>query len=93
MPLLTFSKRNGKIMTEGRSCYAVTKEVAEFVIYIINEIADLYNQSTSKVYCVLENTGCINDYLVPFYDVLHTMSSGSVAEDVIEYIKARGASI
>ncbi|MBQ1518094.1 MAG: DUF3791 domain-containing protein [Clostridia bacterium] len=71
----------------------MTKETAEFVIYIINELANLYNKSTSAIYCTLESTGCIKDYLVPFYDVLHTLSSESVAEDVIKYLETRGTSI
>ncbi len=41
----------------------------------------------------MSETGCIKDYLVPFYDVLHTMSSQSVAEDVLEYVESRGGKI
>ena len=62
----------------------MSREVAEFVIYIINEIANNRGKTTPQVYKVLSKTGCISNYLVPFYDVLHTMSSQSVAEDVLE---------
>ena len=73
--------------------FSMSIETAEFVIYIINELANIFNISTSKVFGVLDSTSCIDEYLVPFYDVLHTMSSSSVAEDVIEYIKLRGSSL
>lgn len=66
---------------------------AEFVIYMVNEIANSLNRYPSKVYRVLNQTGCIQKYLIPFYDVLHTMSSESVAEDVLEYVRAQGGSL
>lgn len=71
----------------------MSTQAAAFVIYIINELADRYARYPSHVYSVLDKTGCIEKYLVPFYDVLHTMSSDSVAGDVIEYIRQRGESI
>lgn len=71
----------------------MTKEVTEFVIYIINEIANANGCSTSDVYRILESTGCISNYLVPFYDVLHTMSSESIVSDVMEFIQSKGARI
>lgn len=71
----------------------MTREVAEFVIYIINEIANANECSTSRVYRVLDSTGCISNFLVPFYDILHTMSSDSIGADVMEFIQSRGASI
>ena len=50
-------------------------ESAEFVIYIINAIANAKNLYPSHVYKVLHDTGCIQKYIVPFYDVLYTMGT------------------
>lgn len=66
------------------------RETAEFVIYIINEVANLTGKSTARVYQVLSETGCVESYLAPFYDVLHTLSSETVVEDVLDYISQRG---
>ncbi|WP_044973739.1 DUF3791 domain-containing protein [Ruminococcus sp. HUN007] len=68
----------------------MNRETTEFVIYIINQIANIKNMSPSKVYSILNKTGCIKEYLVPLYDVLHTLSSNQVAEDVIEFVTTRG---
>ena len=62
----------------------MTDETAEFVIYIINAIANAQSLYPSHVYKTLQETGCIQKYLVPFYDVLHTLSF----EDSIEAITA-----
>ena len=71
----------------------MSKDVAEFVIYIINETANIRGKSTSQVYKILEETGCIKNYLVPLYDILHTMGSEGVVDDVIEYVEARGENV
>ena len=71
----------------------MSRLVTEFVIYIINEVANRNGLYPSQVYQAMDKTGCIRDYLVPYYDVLHTMSSERVSEDVLEYIRLRGAAI
>lgn len=71
----------------------MSKDVAEFVIYIINETANIRGKSTSQVYKILEETGCIKNYLVPLYDILHTMGSEGVVDNVIEYVEARGKTL
>lgn len=71
----------------------MSRETTEFIVYIINEIANTHETYPSHVYQVLQKTDCINSYLAPFYDVLHTMSSQSVVNDVLEYVRLRGESI
>lgn len=71
----------------------MTKESAEFVIYIINFLAHSLKKYPSEIYKVLESTNCINEYLVPFYDVLHTMGTEMIAEDVKKFVKNRGSSL
>lgn len=71
----------------------MTKETAEFVIYMINAIADKYNKSTSEVYRTLEKADCINNYLVPYYDVLHTMGVEALIDDISEYLQIRGVKV
>ena len=71
----------------------MSRETTEFIIYIINEIANLRGKSTSTVYCAFEQSGCIQKYLAPLYDVLHTMSPQMVVKDVEKYVAARGGSL
>jgi len=69
------------------------KKQAEFVIYIINEIANKKHKMSSQIYKVLQKTNCIKEYLVPMYDVLHTLSSETVVNDVCEFVKNRGENL
>lgn len=45
--------------------------------------------SPAKAYQKMESVGCVSNYLVPLYDILHTQSADFVAEDVEEYLKKR----
>ena len=82
-------------LLQGRGvCKGImTETTAEFVIYIINAIANAQNLYPSHVYKVLHDTGCIQKYLVPFYDILHTMGTESIINDVQTYLSQRGASL
>ncbi|MCQ2514899.1 MAG: DUF3791 domain-containing protein [Ruminococcus sp.] len=71
----------------------MNREETEFVIYIINEVANMLDKYPSNVYKAMNKTGCIRDYLVPLYDILHTMNSRIVASDVLKYVESRGVSI
>jgi len=71
----------------------VSREITEFVIYIINEIANDKGRTTSQIYKSMQAAGCIKNYLVPHYDVLHTMSSEAVMDDVVQYVSRRGGQL
>ena len=58
-----------------------------FIIYIIHKIARRNSLTPSQVYRLLNKTECISKYLVPCYDVLHTMSADAVADDALLWIK------
>lgn len=64
-----------------------------FVVYIIHACAEKWNMFPSEVYRKLRRAGCIDHYLVPHYDVLHTQGTGYIVDDVKEYLKLRGITI
>ncbi|MDY4829712.1 MAG: DUF3791 domain-containing protein [Campylobacter sp.] len=53
------------------------------MIYIIHKIARRNSLTPSQVYRLLNKTECISKYLVPCYNVLHTMSTDAVADDAL----------
>ena len=71
----------------------MNKDSLAFVIYMIHRCANQWNLTPAKVYQMLEETGCIQTYLVPHYEVLHTQSSGYVLEDIQQYLQRRGVAV
>ena len=66
------------------------KESFSFVVYMIHACANKWLKMPSEVYALLQKTGCIDHYLVPYYDVLHTLETDYLVEDIKEYLGVRG---
>ena len=71
----------------------MSKDTMEFVVYMIHVCANQKNISPAKVYEKLKKSGCIQNYLVPHYEVLHTQSSRYVADDIQQYLMKRGMTL
>lgn len=71
----------------------MNKNSLSFVIYMIHRCANQWGLPPSKVYQMLEESGCIQSYLVPHYDVLHTQSSRYVMDDIQQYLQKRGIAV
>ena len=71
----------------------MNEESFSFVIYLIHACADSWNVSPSQVYAALKSSGCIDKYLVPYFDILHTQSTEYVVSDISEYLKKREVSV
>lgn len=64
-----------------------------FVVYMIHRCANQWKLSPAKVYQKLKESGCIQSYLVPHYEVLHTQSSAYVLADIEQYLHRRGIAV
>ena len=71
----------------------MNKSSLSFVVYMIHRCANQWKLSPSKVYQMLDESGCIESYLVPHYEVLHTQSSKYVLEDIQQYLQQRGIAV
>lgn len=69
------------------------KESFSFVIYMIHACANKWDMIPSEVYRKLQSAGCIDDYLVPHYNILHTQSTGYIVEDIKAYLETRGVAV
>jgi hypothetical protein len=71
----------------------MNKDVMEFIVYMIHACSKKWLKSPSIVYQMLSNKNCINGYLIPHYEVLHTQSTQYVVEDIEKFIGSNGDSI
>ena len=60
---------------------------------MIHACSNRWNRSPKQVYRRLKDTGCIDGYLVPHYDILHTQGTDYVVDDIQEYLNVRGVTI
>ena len=64
-----------------------------YVVYMIHACADRWSKLPSDVYRTLKKSGCIDQYLVPNYEILHTQGTEFVVDDIQEYLDIRGVKI
>lgn len=69
------------------------EKLFSFTMYLIHEIADSRTSTPREVYRILKDFGCIDNYLIPHYEVLHTMGTDYLVKDICDYISSRGGSI
>lgn len=62
----------------------------EFVTYCISKLAQVLNLSQREVYRRLKESGILDGYIIPSYDVLHTFSSRYLVEDLTGYMREKG---
>ena len=84
--------REKKFLITVRGLY-MSKEAFSYVIYMIHACANKWNMMPSEVYRKLQSVGCIDCYLVPHYDILHTQGTGYIVDDIKEYLAVRGVEI
>ena len=65
----------------------------EFVVYMIHACANKWNQLPSAVYKKIRDSGCIQKFLVPNYEIMHTQGTDFVVSDIEEYLKVRKVAI
>lgn len=66
------------------------KEELEFSIFIIHQLAEKWNKTPSEVYKILNTSKILDDYIIKFYDVLHTMGSLALIDDITGFVQDRG---
>ncbi len=66
------------------------KEVLTFVIFLIHILAESLNKSPTTVYKLLSKSKILDTYIIPSYDVLHTLGRQYLIEDITSLVKERG---
>ena len=71
----------------------MNEDCFSFVVYMIHACADRWNTTPSNVYHTIKNSGCLDTYLIPYYDVLHTRSTDYIVHDIGEYLERKGFAV
>lgn len=73
-----------------KSC---NRKELEFSVFIINKLAEHTGKSVVEIYEILTETEVLDNYIIECYDVLHTLGSEYLMEDIIEVLKDRGVTL
>ncbi len=65
----------------------------EFAVFCIENVALAQDADAGKVYDSLVQSGILNGYIVPEYEVLHTQGKEYIIEDILDVMKERRVKI
>lgn len=63
----------------------------DFVTYCIGNLSIRLQLPQRTVYMRLKDTGILDDYIVKWYDVLHTFGKDYLMNNLITYMQEKGA--
>lgn len=63
----------------------------DFVTYCVGNLSRRLGMNPAEVYRRLKQSGILAEYIVPSYDVLHTFGKEYLMEDLIDYMREKGA--
>ena len=66
------------------------REIIFFVAWLLNKVGDSCGKTAADVYRRLESAGIVGDYIIPCFDVLHTMGESALVEDIQIIAAKRG---
>ena len=65
----------------------------DFSVFLLYRLAEHLQQPAASVYRKLEQAKVFEEYVIPYYDVLHTLGEEYLVEDVTAYAKKRGVAL
>ena len=62
----------------------------EFCVFLINSLAERLGLLTPDVYKKLRDSRILDEYVIPCYDVLHTLGEEYLIQDITDMMQERG---
>lgn len=67
------------------------KDILEFVAFCIGNLARRLGLTQGEVFWRLDQSGILDGYIIPAYGVLHTFGKEYLMEDLMDYMREKGA--
>lgn len=69
------------------------KKELTFVVFILYALGQHWNMTTPEVYEILNTTGILDDYIIKYYGVLHTLGKEYLVEYITEFVREKGIDV
>lgn len=69
----------------------MNEQTLEFAVFCIESLAKKLNENPADVYRLLtKSTNLLNEYIVPFYEPLHSQGEEYIVNELIEILQEKG---
>lgn len=69
------------------------RDRVHFAVWLLGKLAKAWGMSPADAYRILQREGIVSDYIVRFYDPLHSMGELALVEDVTLLARSRGLAV
>ena len=70
-----------------------TPREIDFVMFVLYRVAEVWRVSVRRAYELLSSVDIVDGYLIPCFDVLHTLGAEYLVEDVCSLAAERGVAV
>lgn len=70
-----------------------TKQEIDFCVFLLYHLADAWKTTVPDVFEKLSQADIVNGYIIPAYDVLHTLGSQYLVDDITDLARERGVAV
>lgn len=71
----------------------MSNEELVFVLFCVESIAAKLGMQARDVYDALNESGIIDSYIIPCYDILHTQGKDYIVNDILSVAQQKGIKI
>lgn len=71
----------------------ISEEQLYFLIYCITALSLNWGKTPDEVYKIISDNNVIDNYIIKYYDELHTQSEDYIVNEISELLKHEGISI
>ena len=79
------------IVNEIRKVIPMDKKQLDFAVFCVENVAEHLNLTGAEVYALLaEKSNILDEYVIEYYDALHTQGKDYIVDDLVEYMDKEG---
>ena len=64
-----------------------------FIVFLLHILSEAWHKQPSGVYAILKDSGVLDGYILPCYDVLHTLGARYLVNDITGCVRDWGYEI
>jgi len=68
-------------------------EEKDFSIFLIHRLSERWGIPVPEIYSILNDAGILDDYILKCYDMLHTLGSEYLVEDLTDFAREKGIAV
>ena len=71
----------------------ISREELRFSVFLVHALAEAWRTSPARAYRILADSTALDKYVLPCFDVLHSLGKEALVEDMTEFVREKGVAV